>query len=309
MRPTRKTYTGALHYILHRGLEGKDVFFANQDKMALLDNMKRKADQARIKIFAYCITDNDYRLVIENTSGRMSDFLKNLNGEYGMYYRRQFGGKGVVFYDRYFSALIQNRDYLKPAIAFVLLTPVREGFVEQVDEYIWSSAGEYFRKKHSGVVDVEFVRQLFGSKAKFNRYIQSQSGEELPQFRSQSGYIIGERSFLEEAVAKYNDFIAAGGTAALSANKKVEKEHFESPEQVMSRFEQERGIELDKLDLHTYKGKRLRGELLVELKEKAGLTYPLISKISLFHDLKVASLGRIYQEAKKRLQTQVPGSK
>jgi len=309
MRTTRITYTGALHYISHRGRQGKEVFFSNQDKMTLLNNLKRRADQERIKVFAYCITDNDYQLVIENTSGRMSDFLKNLNGEYGMYYRKQFGGKGVVFYDRYFSALIQNRDYLKTAIAFVLLTPVREGFVDQIDEYLWSSAGEYFRKKHSGIVDAEFIKELFGSKARFFRYIQSQSGKELPQFRSQSGYIIGEKSFLEEAVEKYNEFTAADGAVGLSTKKKVEKEHFESPEQVMSRFEQERGIELDKLDLHTYKGKRLRGELLVDLKEKAGLTYPLISKISLFHDLKVASLGRIYQEAKKRLQTRVPGRK
>lgn len=303
------TYPGALHYILHRGLEGKDVFFANQDKMTLLDNMKRKSAQLRIKIFAYCITDNDYQLVIENTSGRMSDFLKNLNGEYGMYYRKQFGGKGIVFYDRYHSALIQNQDYLKRAIAFVLLTPVREGVVEQIDEYLWSSAAEYFRKKHSGVVDVEFVNRLFGSKAKFFRYIQSQLGKELPRFRSKSGYILGERSFLDEAVKKYKDFMAAGGSASLSANTKVEKRHFETPEKVMSRFELEKGIELDKLDLHTYKGKRLRAELLVYLKERAGLTYPRIGEIPLFQNLKVASLGRIYQEAKKRLQTQEPESK
>lgn len=303
------TYPGALHYIFHRGLEGKEVFFANQDKMTLLDNMKRKSAQLRIKIFAYCITDNDYQLVIENTSGRMSDFLKNLNGEYGMYFRRQFGGKGVVFYDRYHSSLIQDQDYLKRAIAFVLLTPVREGVVEQIDEYLWSSAAEYFRKKHSGIVDVEFVNQLFVSKAKFFRYIQSQMGKELPRFRSKSGYIIGERSFLDEAKKKYNDFIITGDLASLSTNSKAERKHFESPENVMSRFELEKGIELDKLDLHTYKGKRLRAELLVYLKDRAGITYPRIGKIPLFHDLKVASLGRIYQEAKKRLQTRAEESK
>jgi REP element-mobilizing transposase RayT len=303
------TYPGALHYIFHRGLEGKDVFFANQDKMTLLDNMKRKSAQLRIKIFAYCITDNDYQLVIENTSGRMSDFLKSLNGEYGMYYRRQFGGKGVVFYDRYHSALIQNQDYLKRAIAFVLLTPMREGVVEQIDEYLWSSAADYFKKKHSGVVDVEFINQLFSSKAKLFRYIQSQLGKELPRFRSKAGYILGERSFLDEAVKKYRDFMAAGSYASLNADMKVEKRHFESPEKVMRWFELEKGIELDHLDLHSYKGKRLRAELLVYLKERAGLTYPRVSKIPLFHDLKVASLGRIYQEAKKRLQTQAKESK
>jgi REP element-mobilizing transposase RayT len=301
MRTARITYTGALHYILHRGLEGKDVFFVNQDKMKLLDLLKGKSKQLKIRVLAYCIRDNDYQLVIENTSGNMSEFLKNLNAEYGMYYRRRFGGKGIVFYDRYFSALIQNEDYLKKTIAHVLLTPHREGIVEQIDEYLWSSAAEYFRKKKSEIVDSDFVKELFGSRAKFLHYHQSQTGKELPRFRCKHGYIIGEKSFQDEAVKRYKEFIAAGGLPGSGMKIKRDEKMFESAEQVMSRFETEKGIKLAELDLHSYPGKRLRGELLIHLKEKAGLTYPEVGKIPLFQNLKVVSLGRLYQEAKKRL--------
>jgi REP element-mobilizing transposase RayT len=287
-----------LHYVLHRGLEGKEIFYENRDKMTLLELIKQKATQLRVKVLAYCITDNEYRLVIENTSGKMSDFLKNLNGDYGMYYRRRFGGKGIVFYDRYQSTLIQDESYLKLAIAYALLTPVRENIVEQIDEYIWSSVSEYFNKKGSEIVDSEYIKQLFGSRTKFLRYHQSQAGMEFPRYRCQYGYILGERLFQHEAIKKYKENIVPGSPTGVKADPSF----FESPDIVIRRFEQEKGIDLDDVDIHTYKGKRLRGELLIHLKEKAGLTYPMISKVPLFHNLKASSLGRLYQEAKKRLR-------
>jgi len=42
-----------------------------------------------------------YHLVLENNNGRMSDFLGQLNGLYGMYYRKVEGGKGYVFQSRF----------------------------------------------------------------------------------------------------------------------------------------------------------------------------------------------------------------
>jgi hypothetical protein len=42
----------------------------------------------------------------------MSDFLGQLNGLYGMYYRKIEGGKGYVFQSRFKSTLIENDSYL-----------------------------------------------------------------------------------------------------------------------------------------------------------------------------------------------------
>jgi putative transposase len=300
MRPVRLTYVGALHQIYHRGLEGKDIFFENQDKLFFLDLVKQKSKQLKIRILAYCLTDNDYQLVIENTSGRMSDFLKNLNSDYGMYYRRRFGGKGIVFYDRYRSVLIQDENYLKMAIADVLLTPVQEEIVERVDEYLWSSVPEYFKKKSSEIVDNQAVGLLFGSKSKFLRYHQSQWGKKIPRFRSKYGYVLGERSFVDEAAKKYKLYMQPKKSTA--SKDKKEKLFFEAPETVIKDFETEKGVTIDTINVHTYVGKRLRAELLANLKDRAGVTYPQIGKLPLYSDLSVSSLGKVYQEAKERIR-------
>jgi REP element-mobilizing transposase RayT len=59
-----------------------------------LDFLEDASKKLKIRIFAYCIMDNHYHIVLENASGKMSECLKRLNGQYGMSYRKVTGGKG-----------------------------------------------------------------------------------------------------------------------------------------------------------------------------------------------------------------------
>ncbi len=79
----------------------------------------------KIRLFAYCIMDNHYHLVLENASDRLSDFQMLLNVQYGMYYRKMEGGKGYVFQSRFKSTLIENDSYLIQSIRYLLRNPVR----------------------------------------------------------------------------------------------------------------------------------------------------------------------------------------
>jgi hypothetical protein len=61
-----------------------------------------------------------------------------------------------------------------------------------------------------------------------------------------------------------------------------------------------RGIEkIWDIDTTTFKGKRLRGELLVQLKDRAGLKYKEIAEMDIFTRLSFTSLGSIYRNIKK----------
>jgi hypothetical protein len=54
-----------------------------------------------------------------------------------------------------------------------------------------------------------------------------------------------------------------------------------------------KSISIDDIPVDTYEGKRLRGELLVHLKDRAGLQYSEIIKFDIFDDLKYTSLSRM----------------
>ena len=193
MRRERITYPGAYHHIMNRGYDGNDIFEGNQNKSQFLDYLEGAAKQMQIRLFAYCVMDNHYHIVLENSSGRMSDFTRLLNGQYGMYYRKMFGGKGYVFQSRFKSTIIEDDGYLIRSIDYCLQNPVRAGIVPRAEYYIWSSARLYFQKpdQDTNIVDTEFVNQLFGSKEVLLDNLERMGKKELFVKVTKHGEVLG----------------------------------------------------------------------------------------------------------------------
>lgn len=149
MRKARVTYTESYHHVMNRGIQGEEIFSDGRAKVYFLEIMEEKSENLKMRIFAYCLMDNHYHLILRNSSGRLSEFMKQLNGQYGIYYRKKKGGRGYVFQNRFKSTLIQKDKYLKMAILYVLLNPVRGRIVEFPWQYRWSRIGEYCRQEKS----------------------------------------------------------------------------------------------------------------------------------------------------------------
>src|SRR4030042_1581932 len=124
MRRARITYEGAFHHVMNRGIEGLAIFSEDYLKEKFIEFLSDKQEKLKIHLFAYCVMDNHYHLVLENTGGRMGNFMKQLNGQFGTFYRKQVKGRGYVFQNRFKSILIQDTTYLQMAVAYVLRNPV-----------------------------------------------------------------------------------------------------------------------------------------------------------------------------------------
>jgi len=73
---------------------------------------------------------------------------------------------------------------------------------------------------------------------------------------------------------------------------------FEPVKKVLQEFEEMKAVPISGIDTGTYKGKRQRGELLVLLKDNAGLKYSEIAGFEIFADLSFASFPRIAENGK-----------
>ncbi len=298
MKRVRITYEGAYHHAMNRGINGEKIFLGNKNKVQFVDYLEEFSKKLKIRIFFYCIMDNHYHLVLENSSGKMSDFFRYLNGQYGMYYRKITGDSGYVFQGRYKSTLIQNDSYLKMAISYGLLNPVRAKIVRNFDEYIWSSSREYFSEDASDIIDSHFVNELFGSKPDLSNFLESISFKDLPLIQTKYGEILGEKKFIEIAVSKFDRRKKYFGLGMKRTNDRF----FEPVEKIIWEFEEKIGIKIESIDVTNHKGKRFRGELLVRLKDLGGLRYSEISNIHPFDNLKFSSLPRLYKDARERLK-------
>ncbi len=299
MRRVRLTFEGAYHHAMNRGIHGQEIFAPTQHKTQFLDLLQESSNKFKIRILAYCIMKNHYHLILENSSGKMSEFFRHLDGQYGTYYRMMDSERGYVFQSRFKSTLIQDDSYLKTAIGYALLNPVRACIVPDFRDYPWSSANHYFSRQiaqiHS-IVDSEFVNELFESEGEFLTFVSTMGSRELPVYQTRYGGLLGERGFLETAISRFD----RRGRYFGDGMKRIDDNRFKPIEKIVMEFEKKIGVKIDELKVDTVKGKRKRGELLVRLKDLGGLKYSEISLMGPFADLKLSSLPRLYKDAKKR---------
>ena len=296
MRQSRCTWKGAYHHIMNRGHKGEAIFHEDRDKALFLEILAEKRVTHHIRIFAYCIMNNHYHLVLENSSGNMADFLRHINGHYALLYRRNYGGKGYVFQDRYQSILIEDDSYLIQAIGYVLANPLKAGLMKDVNDYPWYSFRKYFKGAKDSLVDNHYIEELFGNALELKKLIYSSTNSELATNKTKLGKLLGGQDFFLKALKKYNRRHHEDAVH----KKRRDDFYFHPVEKVIWEFEQKNGIKCDELNIGTHEGKRFRGELLMLLKDHAGLTYSQISEFSIFSNLKFNSLGHLYKNARKR---------
>ncbi|MCP4219577.1 MAG: hypothetical protein GY765_33395, partial [bacterium] len=228
----------------------------------------------------------------------MSDFLRLVNGQYGMYYRTLEGGKGYSFQSRYKSTLIENDAYLLQSILYLLRNPVRAGIVHAADNYNWSSAQLYYSSPKSKIADTEFVNELFGCKEEFLSALHAMINREPNVLITKYGEVMGSESFPGSALKKHNR--RKRSTRQSLGVQRKDEHNFDPVEKVLWEFERITGVSYGAIDTKTAAGKRLRAKHLVYLKERAGLKYKEIGEFDIFGDLKFTSLRSIYGIKRKK---------
>ena len=296
MRRARVTYQGAFHHAMNRGLEGRTIFQKNTLKNFFLELINKLQNLYRIRILAYCIMDNHYHLVMQNTSQKLSEFFKQLNGQFGQQYRKLHGGKGSVFQGRFKSMLIQDEKYLLMTLAYVLNNPVKEGLCNTFADYPWSSGGVYFSNNDSNSIDSEYVEELIGSEEQLAHLVGRFDLDRLPIVRSNMGKFIGSKNHLNQVMRKSN---RRSGRFSQQHRRQNDR-YFEPLEKVLFEFERKNDIKMEEIDPRSKLGKRFRGELLVYLKERAGMKYKDIAELDLYSNLSINSLGPLYHRNKDR---------
>jgi REP element-mobilizing transposase RayT len=283
---------------MNRGHGRERILSGNKDKAVFLNILSMASKKLKIRVLAYCLMDNHYHLVIENSSGRMADFFKLLNGEYGTDYRRRHGGAGYVFQGRFKSTLIQDDSYLIMAISYVLANPVRARLAEDFLDYPWSSAGGYFKSDLLGRVDHAFVEALYGTRTTLYEQVRSWQGRksDLPIIHTEMGPVMADETGV--GVLKER-FERRSGQESLERKRKDDF-GFEPIAKIYQEFCAMHEVDLDKIDFDTRHGQQLRRELLLHLKDRGGLKYREIARLPDFAGVKMNSLGSLYRYEKSK---------
>ena len=109
---------------------------------------------------------------------------------------------------------------------------------------------------------------------------------------------MGSDGFLKLALKKFDR--RKRPTLQSKGTERENEQYFDPVDMILCEFERTKRISIDDVDTRTIEGKRLRGELLVQLKERAGLKYKEIGELDIFGDLSIISLRTMYKNYRSR---------
>ena len=123
------------HHIVNRGVNRTNIFSTNGDKDKFLQILCKACRVYNVVVHDYCLMDNHYHLLIENSLENLSLFMRQVNANYAIYYNKKTQRTGHLWQGRYSSWYIYGEDYLYRTIKYIEFNPIEAGMVENVKAY------------------------------------------------------------------------------------------------------------------------------------------------------------------------------
>ena len=87
-RPLRIEYPGATYHVMNRGLAYGKIFLDDSDRERFLQLVGELHRLWGVRVFAYCLMDSHYHLVLETPGEGLSRPMRHLDGIYTQRFNR-----------------------------------------------------------------------------------------------------------------------------------------------------------------------------------------------------------------------------
>jgi len=207
-RPLRIEYAGAFYHVMNRGQSRRNIFMEDQGRQSFLDLLADIVRLWKVEIFAYCLMDNHYHLLLSTPAGGLSRAMRHLDGVYTQKFNRIHHRDGALFRGRYKAILIDAEEYFLSVVRYIHRNPLGARLVTDIEGYRWSSHWGYLNKKQCpDWLDTRSVMTRFGGIKEYQRFMHAENDEEIEEFY-QGVYqrvILGGKEFITRIKERLGD--------------------------------------------------------------------------------------------------------
>ena len=153
------------------------LFLGDLDRSIFLAGLTGVVLDLGWSCLSYCLMRTHYHLLVQTPTGRLSEGMRRLNGDYAKSYNRRHGGRGHVFGDRYKREPIRREAHLMEALRYIALNPVRAEVVRRPEDWRWSSHAFIGDPQRAPApIATHRVLELFGgtgaeARARYTRFV------------------------------------------------------------------------------------------------------------------------------------------
>lgn len=209
-RPIRIEYSGAVYHITTRGNDRQSIYETKADRYRFLTIVEQACKRYQWSVYAYCLMDNHYHLLIETREPTLSKGMRHINGVYTQWFNNTRNEKrfGHLFQGRFAAVLVDRDNYLLELSRYIALNPVRAKMVREPIGYPWSSYRAmvgYYKAGEWLEVDwmlSQFSKQKKRAIEKYRAFVIEGIGESSPLENLQGQLVLGSDKFVTKALSK-----------------------------------------------------------------------------------------------------------
>jgi REP-associated tyrosine transposase len=207
-RPLRIEYPGAFYHVMNRGQSRRPIFTEDKGRESFLDLLGDITRLWKVKLYAYCLMDNHYHLLLSTPTGGLSRAMRHLDGIYTQRFNRVHHRDGPLFRGRYKAILVDAEEYFLSVVRYIHQNPLGAGVVSDIDRYRWSSHWGYLNKKQCPEwLDIGTVMSRFGGLKAYQRFMHEEIEEKIEGFY-QGPYhkaVLGSQEFIGRVKDRLGD--------------------------------------------------------------------------------------------------------
>jgi putative transposase len=176
-RGPRLDVEGALHHVMVRGIERRDIFQTDVDREDLLARLAVIVPACGVAIYAWSLMPNHFHLLLRSGSTGLSTFMRRLQTGYAVAFNRRHRRVGHLFQNRFKSVLVEEEPCFLELVRYLHLNSLRAGVVKslrELDSYPWSGHAVLLGKREASWQNADEVLERFGKEYKRARHAYRQ---------------------------------------------------------------------------------------------------------------------------------------
>jgi REP element-mobilizing transposase RayT len=132
---------GIYHLTLH-GIDDRPIFMDDVDRQEFCIRFRRVVQSEGWVLYAACLVDTHYHVLVGPTLGRVSEGMRDLNGGYSKAFNRRHGRRGALFEGRFREWTIHDERHFANTVRYIEQNAVACGLAASADDWIWTTAND-----------------------------------------------------------------------------------------------------------------------------------------------------------------------
>ncbi len=166
-RKARIDAPGAIHHVIGRGINRKEIFSDKKDYNNFLERLGEILIGSKTSCYAWALIPNHFHLLLRTGDDSISNIMKRLLTGYAVSYNRRHDRSGHLFQNRYKSILCQEDTYLLELVRYIHLNPLRAKVVSnfnKLSRHPYCGHAVILGHRKQDWQDTEYILRLFGKR-------------------------------------------------------------------------------------------------------------------------------------------------